>query len=304
MATTSLTSNLKLRISSDLTADSRYNLLRLDSLGSIYQIDTNSIAKVRSKTDILIQPNDPDIGGIGSGGTVQFGTTDQPIENFTINATSVSLSSGLSLPDSAVGGTQTLLLNYKSDIDGSANTTANRTLNIDLNDSDRNLLLAGDFSLSGAKLCLTLTSDIDWTLPPDNGTNGQVLTTDGLGSLSWTSSASSSLVGLNDTNINSPQDGEGLVYNSASGFWENGNPTATIGPETAYTWTPADGDTIIITHNLGSRQVVATVIDETDDYKTIEVPETTRPNNNQIILSATSAPSGGNWLVLLKQIIT
>lgn len=304
MATTTLTTNLKLRISSNLTADSKYNLQTLDSLGSIYQIDTNSVGKMRSKTDILIQPNDPDIGGTGSGGTVQIGTTDQPIGTFQINATTVTLSSGLSLPDSATGGDKTLLLNYKSDINGSVDTSANRTLNFDLDNNDRNLVLGADFSLSGANLTLGLTSDLTWTLPNDNGTSGQVLTTDGLGSLSWTSATSNALDGLTDVTISSPSNGQALVYNSTSSQWENQFITSGIGAETAFTWQPADGNIKTIVHNLGTQQVVATIIDTTDNYKTVEVPDTTRPDGNTIILSATSAPVGGNWLVLLKQIVT
>jgi len=304
MATTTLTRNLKLRISSDLTADSKYNLNKLDSLGSIYQIDTNDVAKIRSKSDIQILPNDSDIGGSGTGGTVSFGSIDQPLSNLSFYADAVSFSGGFGLEDQAVGGTQKLNIKYKSDLLNAVDTVADRNLNIDMEGADRQLVLGGNLSILNYNLAFTLQADTSWTLPADNGSDGQVLTTDGNGLLSWTASSAASIEGLNDTDINNPQDGEGLVYNSISGLWENGNPTALIGAETAYNWEPADGLTKTITHNLGSQQVLATVLDTTDNYKTIEISDVTRPNNNQIVLTATSAPSGGNWLVLLKEIIT
>ena len=259
---------------------------------------------MRSKSDILIQTNDPDIGGNGSGGTVLIGSTDQPISELQINADIVNLSSPLSISDSATGGTQSLLFNYKSDINGSVDAGANRTLNVDLEGDDRNLVLGGNLSILGASLELTLSADLSWTLPPDNGLSGQVLTTDGLGALNWTAASANFLDGLSDVQINTPLEGQTVLYNATSGQWENGTVTASIGAETAYIWTPADGTTRTISHNLGSQQIIATIIDTTDNYKTVEVPDTTRPDGNTIILTSTSAPVGGNWLVLLKQIIT
>lgn len=51
----------------------------------------------------------------------------------------------------------------------------------------------------------TLSTDLTWTLPNSNGTNGQALTTDGTGSLSWSSSgsgANTALSNLTTTSIN------------------------------------------------------------------------------------------------------
>ncbi len=173
MATTTLTNNLKLRISSDLTADSKYNLQRLDSLGSIYQVDTNQTAKVRSQTNIIVQPNDPDIGGGGSGGTVQIGTTDQPISTFQVFADSVSLSASLSLTDQATGGSKNLNIGYKSDISGAVDTTANRSLLFDVEGADRNVVFGGNFNINN-DLTFTLSGATTLTLP----TSGTVVTND------------------------------------------------------------------------------------------------------------------------------
>ena len=303
MATT-FTSNLKLRIDSNLTSDSKFNLRRIDDLGSIYQINTNDVAKVRSKTNILIQPQDPDIGGAGSGGTVSIGTADQPAAAVSIFADAINLGGGLSFADTAAGGTKNLNLAYKSDVSGSVDTAEDRTLEIDVDAADRQLVLGGNLELLNASLTLNLLANTSWTLPVNNGTAGQVLTTDGAGVLTWTSAVATSLNNLLDVNAPAPSDGQVLSYNSGSGFWEASSTVTAVGAETAFTWEPADGSTKTIVHNLGSQQVLATVIDTTDNYKTVEVPDTTRPDGSTIILNATSAPSGGNWLVLLKQILT
>jgi hypothetical protein len=243
MATTSLTSNLKLRISSDLTASSKYNLQQIDTLGSLYQVDTNEVAKVRSKTDMLFQTNDPDIGGTGSGGTVQFGTVDQPLSILDVNASSINLTGTLL-------GTQEI------------NSTVG----------------------------FSSTQGVPFKFPVADGSATQVLTTDGNGQLFFSSATS--------------RDGQALTYDSGSATWIASTLVSAVGIETAYTWIPGDGDTKTIIHNLGTRQVIATVLDSTSNYQTIEVPDTTRPDDNTIILNATSGPTGGNWLVLLKQIIT
>lgn len=111
MATTTLTTNLKLRISSDMLADAVYNLRRIDNLGSILQVDTNQVANLRSITDIQIQTQDPDIGGSGSGGTLNIGSAGQYIGTTNIYSTNLNIN-GTALP--AIGqlvtltGTQTL----------------------------------------------------------------------------------------------------------------------------------------------------------------------------------------------------
>ena len=95
MATT-LSRNLKLRISSDLTADSIYNLQRLDLLGATFLVDSANQLNIRSITDILIEPESADIGGSGEDGTVSFGTVDHVLESLRIFASEVRLSSPLS----------------------------------------------------------------------------------------------------------------------------------------------------------------------------------------------------------------
>lgn len=164
MATTTLSPNLKLRISSDLSDDSKFNLNKLDSLGSIYQTDTNQLAKIRSLTDILIQPQDPDIGGSGSGGIINLGSTDQPATAINLNATTITLSSGLGFSDQGTGGDKSLFIAYNSTLNGAVDTTANRTLSIDLDGADRQLILGGNLQTDNS-LTFTSASAASLTLP-------------------------------------------------------------------------------------------------------------------------------------------
>lgn len=159
MATTTLTSNLKLRISSDLTSDSKYNLLRLDSLGSVMQTTISEVAVLRSQTSINIQPNDPDIGGSGTGGIINFGTTDQPAGIINLNATT---------------------LNIEANIESDGDLKTSGCLVLSANSFDINVCAPA-----------SLAAGYTLTLPVDDGLTNQVLTTNGSGVLSWSTVAGS-----------------------------------------------------------------------------------------------------------------
>lgn len=162
-----VTRNLKLKIDSSFDELSKYNLNRIDTLASILQVNANNQAIIRSTTDIFLQPNSADIGGNGVGGNIYLGSADQPLESLTIAADTVSLTtSGLTLADSATSGTKSLLLQYKSDISGTVDTSSNVTLLMDLNGSNRNLVLGANLSLLGD----------DFSINTSNLTNSQVLT--------------------------------------------------------------------------------------------------------------------------------
>lgn len=154
----SFTKNLKLRIDSRLDDDSKFNLNRIDTLASLYQTNVNDQAIVRSKTDVFITPNSPDIGGSGVGGIVEVGSPDQLLSAFIVNATSISFNATtLSLLNTT--GTNFLNLQFTS-----ADTAANRQLSIDLLAGNRQVSLGGNFSINRDFAVLLTTP-----------TNGQVL---------------------------------------------------------------------------------------------------------------------------------
>lgn len=163
--TTSLTRNLKLKIDSSLAADSKYNLERLDLLGGTFLVDSSNLLNIRSQTDILIEPNSPDLEGSGVGGAVAIGSTDQPVGSLNIHADILNIDATLGLLDQASGGTKHLRLQYKSDLDGSADTAADRSISIDVDGGDRNVLLGGDLSLLGGNLELLIPTTASVSVP-------------------------------------------------------------------------------------------------------------------------------------------
>jgi len=52
-----LTRNLKLRLADDLTADARYNLERIDQLGSVFPIDNTAAQTINSSAEIRLNAN-------------------------------------------------------------------------------------------------------------------------------------------------------------------------------------------------------------------------------------------------------
>lgn len=163
MATT-LSRNLRLRINSSLTADAKYNLERLDLLGSTFLVDTRNGLNIRSEADISIEPESADIGGSGTSGIVQIGNSSHSIAELQINANLVKLNKGLSLLDQAPSGTGYLALKYNSTLNGTLDST-DRTLSIDLQGADRQLILGGSFRTDGADLELDLTGPTQVVLP-------------------------------------------------------------------------------------------------------------------------------------------
>lgn len=69
----------------------------------------------------------------------------------------------------------------------------------------------------GFKAPDAVTSSIAWVLPNGDGSSGQFLSTDGSGSLSFTS-ATSTIAGATDTNISTPSSGQIIVHDGTDSF--------------------------------------------------------------------------------------
>jgi len=104
-------------------------------------------------------------------------------------------------------------------------------------------------------------ADLSWELPPEDGSFGQVLSTNGSGRLSWS---------------------------SASGGGGSGQ---------SFTWLQGDPATRSFTHNYSSRNVVVTVVDE--NFKTVEVSDESRLDDNNIQLTR-EGTVGGDWTILVQ----
>lgn len=252
--------NLRLRIDSNLTANAKYNLERIDLLGASLLIDTTGVVNLRSEGNITVEPESPDVGGSGLGGSVTFGSADHVLSSVSFHADSVSLGSALSLLDTAAGATRSLLVQYKSDLSGSTDTVANRTLSVDLDGADRSLILGGNFSLLGGSLALTVPSPLAINLSAD-GTTGQVLTTNGSGVWGWVDQA-----------------GGGTV-NSYSTSWITG-----------------DGSTKVVTHSLGA-PIEVSIYDESGDEILIDTINII--NSSSIQLTSSESPAS-SWTVVVQ----
>jgi uncharacterized delta-60 repeat protein len=152
MATT-LTPNLKLRIDSNLTANAKYNLSKIDLLGSTFLVDSTNTLKIRSQTSLVLEPNSADIGGDGIGGTVEIGTTNHQLDELNIYVDEVTFNGTLIVEDIVVSGSLEL-----------SNGTHTTTL---------------------APAASGQTEDLTLRFPSNNGTATSVLSTDGAGNLSW-----------------------------------------------------------------------------------------------------------------------
>lgn len=164
MATT-LTRNLKLKVNSNLTAEAKYNLERIDLLGSTFLVDSTDTLRIRSQTDILIEPESADVGGSGNGGSISLGSAGQNVDLISLNTDVLNVASPLGSLDQSVGGTRYLRVKYKSDQVGLVDTAADRTLSVSLSGSDRQLNLGGDYTSTGGDLTFTLQADSSLILP-------------------------------------------------------------------------------------------------------------------------------------------
>jgi len=153
---TSLTSNLKLRLSEDLTDDARYNLERIDLLAANLSVNTLEELLFRASEDIILEPQSADIGGSGAGGSVRIGT---PSHN------DVTL-----------------------DVHGDVEVERNLLIRTDARfyDDDESNYIA-------LQAPSDVTADVTFTLPPNDGTVDQVLKTDGSGNWDWTTVGTTSL---------------------------------------------------------------------------------------------------------------
>lgn len=117
------TSNLRLRIEDDLTADAVYNLQRIDELGAVFKLSTSSTVELSSAEDVLIQANNPAAGGSGIGGLIRIGSEAQPADNIKLFSDVVSISAReLNLGTAVLTGSYTIPWERISSAGGSIST--------------------------------------------------------------------------------------------------------------------------------------------------------------------------------------
>lgn len=159
-----LTRNLRLRIDSNLTAGAKSNLEKLDLLGSTFLTDSTSTLRIRSASDISIEPESPDLGGTALGGTLTIGSASHILSSVQIWSSEIRVASGISLLDQGVAPTvaRSLSLRYLS---SPSDILADRILTLDPQGADRTLTLGGSLTLSGGSLTLGLVGSSSVVLP-------------------------------------------------------------------------------------------------------------------------------------------
>lgn len=135
MAYTTLTRYLKLKVDSDLSADAVYNLQRIDALASTFVIDATEKLKIQSKGNIEIEPNDLALGGTGTGGAVEIGTSQHSNVTFQAFTSSFKVDSGIETKNQAANASNYLKLAFEA----SGDLSNPRILKFDLGAVDRDI---------------------------------------------------------------------------------------------------------------------------------------------------------------------
>lgn len=324
------TQNLKLRLSPDLTADARFNLLRLDRIGASILSNTQNQTIIRSISNILLEPDSPDIGGDGLVGTIFLGLTGRPIEAVNVNASTFNLR-------------QALLnihpnLNYKISLRGPASLAADYTLTLPETAGTLGQVLRTDGTgtldwadLETAELSenhLEIGGVGDVRTSVDTGALGSILASTGAGltikSGSIADAQLSSSAGISLSKLASLTSDRAVISNSVGEITASSVTSTELGylsgadsniqaqinsliisgvPQTTAVWEPTDGTTKTINHSLNSQALEISVLNISDDYANIEVSSIKRPTTGQVILTASEAPSS-DWLVLISKVGT
>lgn len=171
---------LKLKLSADLTADAKSNLLAIDALGAYTDRAEDGTLRLRSAENVLIEPQSNDIGGTGQQGTVSLGTSAH--KDITVDAYTLAfkIRSALSLIN-AVSSTPVnpdfLKIAYSS-VTGSGD----RTLSLDLLNADRQLTVSDSGRVAvtdaaGSNANITQLTGLTTALSVSQGGTGQTTTT-------------------------------------------------------------------------------------------------------------------------------
>jgi hypothetical protein len=213
-------------LSNELTADARYNLERLDQLGTVFPIGASATQTINSSADIRLNANSTTLGGDGNG---------------TVFAPNLTLSNQL-------------------------------------------VFEAGAFELTIVPA--TQTESLVFTLPPDAGTTGQFLSTNGSGTLTWEDPPTSNFSSLNDTLFTNLQQNEIAQYDGSQ--WVN----ASI-PNTRQTgifdWLSVEGNTKTIVHNFNTQNIQVWIYEEDSD-SIVWIQGVDYIDDDTILLTAKASP--------------
>lgn len=140
MSDSTLTRYLKLKVAADLSADAKYNLNRIDSLGFLATVNDDDSLNLVARGDIDIEPNSPSVGGDGINGTINLGISRTNASNnidVVSHAKSFLIKAGFKLANQASTATNSLQLDFNS----AADLSTDRTLTVDVDSANRSLVV-------------------------------------------------------------------------------------------------------------------------------------------------------------------
>jgi hypothetical protein len=109
MMATTLTRYLKLKVADELSADAKYNLAQIDSLGASTVVNDDDDLLVKSRGNISLLAQEPSIGGSGDdSGQIFLGDSNNTV-SVTAYTTEFRLRSALKLPNGNDGSNDTYL---------------------------------------------------------------------------------------------------------------------------------------------------------------------------------------------------
>jgi hypothetical protein len=328
-----LTPNLKLIVDDDLTSDAKANLNKIDALGSSTLVDNTGNLRLRSKQDISILPNSSDIGGSGSGGTVSIGENTNDVTLFDIFATTVSLNNANLLVEDGqlrfTDGTNYVAFEKPSSFSGDV------TFRPPNADGTSGQVIQTDGSGNLSFVSVLTDSLLEDRIDIGNASNERTqVDTNAVGDI-----AADSTTGLTiksgvivDADINasaaitlsklSAVTADRALVSNGSGYLSASSVTATeLGYLSGVTssiqtqidskqdelgnnatdWITADGTTKVITHNIGSLDVMIQVFDKADGAK-IDIGDIFRTDVNTVTLTSSQAPGASGWRVLILEV--
>lgn len=152
-----LTRYLKLKIADDLSADAKYNLQRIDSLGasigSTFVTGLGDKLNILSRGDIQLVPKDSSIGGPGSGGTITLGDSSN-LAAVVIEGSSFLLNCGLGLKNAATSATNYLTVSFND----AANLATPQSLTVGVGTGNRSISFPVNGEVVTADATQTLTN--------------------------------------------------------------------------------------------------------------------------------------------------
>ena len=104
------TPNLKLTVEDDTTSTARANLFKIDAVGGTTRTLNNGTVVLRSADDIQIEPESTTLGGSGTGGTVEIGTSNHDITTKLYGT--LQMDGTFRLEDTGAPGTNYLTMQY------------------------------------------------------------------------------------------------------------------------------------------------------------------------------------------------